>query len=57
MGEYQRDQFINAFTLDEPAETACIRRLITGDNDCPTAPSKPTTTRQARLTARQPATT
>jgi len=35
MAEYQRDQFVQAFDLDEPAETACIRWLITGDNDCP----------------------
>ena len=38
MGEYQRNQFVNAFDLDEPAETACIRRLITGDNECPHSP-------------------
>ncbi len=35
LGEYQRDQFIDAFNLAEPAETACIRRLITGDDECP----------------------
>lgn len=38
MGEYQRDAFIEAFDLDEPAETACIRRLITGENECPHSP-------------------
>ncbi|WP_199239078.1 hypothetical protein [Halorubrum sp. GN11GM_10-3_MGM] len=30
MREYQRDAFVEAFDLDGPAETACIRRLITG---------------------------
>ncbi|WP_434531923.1 hypothetical protein ACODNH_23635 (plasmid) [Haloarcula sp. NS06] len=38
MGEYQRDAFVQAFDLDEPAEQACIRRLITGDNACPHSP-------------------
>ncbi len=38
MGEYQRDQFVKALDLDEPAETACIRRLITGDDECPHSP-------------------
>jgi len=33
MGEYQRDQFVEAFDLDEPAETASIRPLITGETD------------------------
>ncbi|GAA3880883.1 hypothetical protein [Haloarcula argentinensis] len=28
LGEFQRDAFVQAFELDEPAETACIRRLI-----------------------------
>jgi hypothetical protein len=35
MGEYQRDAFAQAFTVDEPAEKPCIRRLITGENECP----------------------
>jgi hypothetical protein len=35
LGEYQRDAFIQAFDLAEPAETACIRRLITGAEACP----------------------
>jgi hypothetical protein len=35
MGEYQRDAFAQAFDLDEPAEQACIRRLITGDDGRP----------------------
>jgi len=38
MCEYQRDQFVEAFNLDEPAETACIRRFITGDDECPHNP-------------------
>jgi hypothetical protein len=38
MGEYQRDAFVQAFDLDEPAEQACIRRLITGDDECPHSP-------------------
>jgi hypothetical protein len=35
MGEFQRDAFIEAFDLDGPAETACIRRLITGGDRVP----------------------
>jgi len=35
LGEYQRDAFIQAFDLAEPAETPCIRRLITGAEACP----------------------
>lgn len=35
MCEYQRDAFVQAFDLDEPAEQACIRRLITGDESAP----------------------
>ncbi|ELY48920.1 hypothetical protein C495_01060 [Natronorubrum sulfidifaciens JCM 14089] len=31
MGESQRDAFLDAFDIDEAAETACIRRLITGE--------------------------
>jgi hypothetical protein len=38
MGECQRDAFLEAFELDEPAETACIRRLITGESECPHSP-------------------
>ncbi|RLM89035.1 hypothetical protein [Haloarcula sp. Atlit-7R] len=38
MGDYQRDAFVQAFDLDAPAETACIRRLITGDDECPHSP-------------------
>ncbi len=40
MGEYQRDAFLEAFDLDEAAETACIRRLITGEDECPHSPLK-----------------
>jgi hypothetical protein len=35
LGEYQRDAFIRAFDLAEPAETPCIGRLITGAETCP----------------------
>ena len=35
MGEYQRDAFLEAFDLDERAETACIRRLIIGKEELP----------------------
>jgi len=38
MGEYQRDAFAQAFDLGEPADQACIRRLITGDDECPHSP-------------------
>jgi hypothetical protein len=37
MGEYQRQAFIDAFGLAEPAEKPCISRLITGE-DCPHGP-------------------
>jgi hypothetical protein len=37
MGQYQRDAFAQAFDLDEPAEQACIRCLITGE-ECPHSP-------------------
>ena len=37
-GEYQRDAFINAFGLDNTAERPCIRRLITGEKECPYTP-------------------
>ncbi|EMA66211.1 hypothetical protein C462_16301 [Halorubrum distributum JCM 13916] len=53
MGEYQRDAFAQAFDLGEPAEQACIRRLITGDESVHTHLSKPTATQLGRLTARQ----
>ena len=38
LGEYQRDTFLEAFDLAEPAETPCIRRLITGEEECPHSP-------------------
>ena len=38
MGEYQRDAFVQAFDVDEPAEKACIRRLITGEEECTYSP-------------------
>jgi hypothetical protein len=38
LGEYQRDTFVEAFDLDRPAETPCIRRLITGEDECPHSP-------------------
>jgi len=38
LAEYQRERFIEAFGVDEPAETACIRRLITGEGECPHSP-------------------
>ena len=34
MGEYQRDAFVDAFDLAQPAETPCVRRLITGEEEC-----------------------
>lgn len=34
MGGYQRDAFVSAFDLNEPAEKPCIRRLITGEDEC-----------------------
>jgi hypothetical protein len=34
MGESQRDAFVDAFDLAQPAETPCIRRLITGEESC-----------------------
>lgn len=48
MREYQHDQFVNAFDLDEPAETTCTCHLMTGNEECPTARRKPITTRQAQ---------
>jgi len=35
MGEYQRDAFREAFDVDERAEKPCVRRLITGEDECP----------------------
>jgi len=34
LGEYHRDRFVDAFDLAEPAEMPCIRRLITGEDEC-----------------------
>jgi hypothetical protein len=34
LAEYQRDRFIDGWNLSEPAETACVRRLITGESEC-----------------------
>jgi hypothetical protein len=38
MGEYQRDALIEAFGVDERAESACVRRLITDEDECPHSP-------------------
>jgi hypothetical protein len=38
MGKYQRDAFLEAFDVDERAETACVRRLITGEDEWPHMP-------------------
>lgn len=35
MGGYQRDRFVEAYNLDEPADKACIGRLISGHDECP----------------------
>ncbi len=35
LGERKRDRFLKAHDLDQPADTACIRRLITGEENCP----------------------
>lgn len=35
MGVYQRDAFVEAFDVDDPAEKVCLRRLITGKTECP----------------------
>lgn len=35
LSAHQRDAFVNAFELTEPAERACVRRLITGSEKCP----------------------
>lgn len=42
MSAYQRQQFLQAFGLDEPAEVACIRRLITDGDECPHSPGSDT---------------
>lgn len=34
MGEHQRDAFMQAFDLEAVAEKPCIRRLITGEDEC-----------------------
>jgi hypothetical protein len=34
VGEHQRDAFVDAFDLDRPADRPCIRRLITGEDEC-----------------------
>ena len=34
LGAYQRNAFIEAFELAEPADKPCIRRLITGEEEC-----------------------
>ena len=34
IGESQRDAFVEAFDLDEPADTAYVGRLITGEDEC-----------------------
>lgn len=39
LGEYQRDAFVQAFDLDEPADTPCIQQLITGTETCPHGPT------------------
>jgi len=57
LGDYQRDAFIQTFDLAEPAETPCIRRLITGAEGAHTMPSRPTRIPTARRTARRPTTT
>jgi hypothetical protein len=33
-GEYQQDTFFVSFDLSQPAEMPCIRRLITGGEEC-----------------------
>jgi hypothetical protein len=38
LGEHQRDAFIQAFDIDGRADKACIRRLITGEEECPHSP-------------------
>ena len=34
LGEYQRDAFTRSFGVEQAADRACIRRLITGENKC-----------------------
>jgi hypothetical protein len=38
LGEHQREAFANAFDVDGTAESACVRRLITGEAECPHSP-------------------
>ena len=57
MGDYQRNAFVEAFNLDEPAEQACIRRLITGEEECTHSPIESNSDPSAPLTALQPTTT
>ena len=33
LAEYQRDRFIDEWYLSEPAATACVRCLVTGDSN------------------------
>lgn len=40
MGKYQRDAFVEAFDVNEPDTTAYVRRLITGEEECPHSPLK-----------------
>lgn len=35
LGEHYREKFVNAHGLTEPAETACLARLIDGRDECP----------------------
>ncbi len=35
LGEYYREKFMQAHGLSEPAETACLARLIDGRDECP----------------------
>lgn len=44
MGEYQRQAFVDAFDLAEPAERPCVGRLITGE-ECPHEPLRNTPNR------------
>lgn len=37
-GRAQRDAFVDAYDLDEPADTACICCLITGQSECHHSP-------------------
>lgn len=54
MGEYQRDAFVDAFELAEPAAKPCIRRLITGEAECVCHETRDWTDReQERVGARE----